>query len=151
MNTDIDLFFDLKTSENISLLADIRCGDSTTPIIHYDKFEIFDKPFFTASPATNDPLPPDHRSSEFTLNFPFRKGSVDPGLWHFLFLFLVDGLVVDCVHYHLPLDGDRARFFNKEAWFLWGYPPAGDNYECSHGWANNFKDALKNFTVQIYG
>jgi hypothetical protein len=148
---DGDLFYNLKTDESIPLIAEIRTGSSTVPIVHYDKFEIFDDPFLTSSPSSYDPLPLDHQSIDFTMHFPFRKGCADPGIWHFLFLFAVKGLVIDCVHYHLPLDEDRSRFFNAESWFLWGHPPVGDSYQASHGWGSNFKDSMKNFSIQIYG
>lgn len=151
MKTDTDLFFDLKTDENIPLVAEIRTGRSVTPIVHYDKFEIFDTPFLSSSQSSHDPLPSDYQNIEFTMHFPLRKGATDPGIWHFLFLFVFKGMVIDCVHYHLPLDDSRIRFFNGQSWFVWGYPSGEDDYKASYGWAPTFKESMENFSVQIYG
>ena len=151
LDSKTDLFYDLKTDENIPLIAEIKTGNSTTPLVHYDKFEIFDDPFLTSSPVSYDRLPSDYQSIEFTMHFPLRKGCIDPGIWHFLFLFVVKGVVFDCVHYHLPVDESRLRFFNQESWFLWGHPPVGDGYQASYGWGSDFQEIMKNLSIQIYG
>ena len=51
-----DLFYNLKTDESIPLIAEIRTGSSTIPLVHYDKFEIFDDPFLTSSPSSYSPI-----------------------------------------------------------------------------------------------
>ena len=149
-----DLFYRLKTEENIPLIAEIRTlpetEDKNKPVVSYDKFGLFAQPFLTLEEDptselfTSDP-------SAFRINFPFSQSGVDPSMSCFLFLFLIKGMVIDSCTFLLPLGkAARSKFF-KEHWWYWASGPFISATPAPYGWATTAREATENLSVQIYG
>jgi len=157
-----DVFNRLKTDENIPLIAEMRLtGNPAFPIMSYDKFKLFAPPFFSSTSVSGEwsmEFLPRENSPDFTLNFPFRESTVDHGIDEMLFLFLLDGMVIDACNFGLPhlgmLDeyGENARdlFLNGKKWWVWGHPVSIGSKPVPYGWAPTLQTALENFSVQIY-
>jgi|2_EtaG_2_1085320.scaffolds.fasta_scaffold07822_2 hypothetical protein len=149
-----DLFYRLKTEENIPLIAEIRTlsetEDKNKPVVSYDKFGLFAQPFLTLEEDptselfTSDP-------SAFRINFPFSQSAVDPLVSYFLFLFLIKGMVIDVCTFSLPLDkAARSKFVKQHFWY-WASGPFLAGRPAPYGWATTAREATENLSVQIYG
>ena len=160
---ELDICHRLKKEENLPLIAEMRfAGKDTTPIVAYDCFNLFACPFFSTTSPDGHWSPaflPQEYSSDFTINFPFLENTEDRGIDEMLFIFLIDGMVIDACNFGLPhvemLDenGDNARslFLNGKKWWIWGHPVSIGCKPVPYGWASTLEGALENLSVQIYG
>jgi len=160
---ELDICHRLKKEENLPLIAEMRfTGKDAPPIVPYDRFNLFAHPFFSTTSLDGYWSPTflaQEHSSDFTINFPFRENTEDRGIDEMLFIFLVDGMVIDACNFGLPhvemLDenGDNARslFLNGKKWWIWGHPISIGCKPVPYGWASTLEGALENLSVQIYG
>jgi len=159
---DRDVFNRLKSDENIPLIAEMKLiGNPAIPTMSYDKFKLFAPPFFSTTSVSGEwsiEFLSRENNPDFTLNFPFREGTTDRGIHEMLFLFLLDGMVIDACNFGLPhlgaVDeyGENARnlFLDGKKWWVWGHPVSVGCKPAPYGWASTLQSALENFSVQIY-
>lgn len=173
LEPEVDVCGRLKREESLSLLAQMEMvpvGPSAeavphtvlVPTVSYDRFRLFAPPFFTTTSWDGHwslDFLPEENNPNFTINFPFLENTADRGIDEMLFIFLIDGMVIDACNFGLPHSGmldeqeenARSLFLNGKKWWVWGHPVSMGCKPVPYGWASTLQGALEKFSVQIYG